>query len=115
MLPVVGQLAHESQVVREPEAARVEPDDCTDGCCSDVVAEAPAATPTTREANPEAPDGVPLDGLERTVVCVEGMDCASCAATVERRVAALPGVAGATVNFAAGRLDAEHDPGLDPG
>jgi Cd2+/Zn2+-exporting ATPase len=43
---------------------------------------------------------------------VEGMDCASCAATVERRVSALPGVARATVNFAAGRLDAEHDPGL---
>src|SRR5215208_8033182 len=40
------------------------------------------------------------------------MDCASCAATVERRVSALPGVARATVNFAAGRLDAEHDPGL---
>jgi Cd2+/Zn2+-exporting ATPase len=50
--------------------------------------------------------------LERTVVRVEGMDCASCAATVERRVSALPGVARATVNFAAGRLDAEHDPGL---
>ncbi|HYQ85508.1 MAG TPA: cation transporter, partial [Rubrobacter sp.] len=43
---------------------------------------------------------------------VEGMDCASCAATVEKRVSALPGVARATVNFAAGRLDAEHDPGL---
>jgi Zn2+/Cd2+-exporting ATPase len=45
-------------------------------------------------------------------VRVEGMDCASCAATVEKRVSALPGVARATVNFAAGRLDAEHDPGL---
>jgi Cd2+/Zn2+-exporting ATPase len=40
------------------------------------------------------------------------MDCASCAATVEKRVAALPGVRRAAVNFAAGRLDAEHDPGL---
>ena len=40
------------------------------------------------------------------------MDCASCAATVERRVSALPGVASATVNFAAGRLDAEHGPGV---
>src|SRR5918997_671812 len=115
MLPVLGQLPDESEAVREPEAARVEPDgSCTDGCCSDLVAEAPAATPTTREANPEAPDGVPLDGLERTVVRVEGMDCASCAATVERRVMSMPGVAGATVNFATGRLDTEHDPGLDP-
>jgi Cd2+/Zn2+-exporting ATPase len=115
MLPVVGQLPDESEAVREPEAARMEPDgSCTDDCCSDVVAEEPAATPTTREANPEAPpSGTTLDGLERTVVRVEGMDCASCAATVERRVAALPGVAKATVNFAAGRLDAEHDPGLD--
>jgi len=40
------------------------------------------------------------------------MDCASCAATVEKRVAALPGVRWAVVNLAAGRLDAEHDPGL---
>ena len=46
------------------------------------------------------------------MVRVEGMDCASCAATVERRISALPGVSRATVNFAAGRLDAEHDPGL---
>src|SRR5215212_7015641 len=114
MLPVVGQLPHESEVVRDPEAARAEPDSCTDSCCSDVVGkEEPAATPTTRETNPEAPDRVTLDGLERTVVRVEGMDCASCAATVERRVAALPGVASATVNFAAGRLDAAHEPGLD--
>ncbi|MGH3146029.1 MAG: heavy metal translocating P-type ATPase, partial [Rubrobacter sp.] len=50
--------------------------------------------------------------LERTVVRVEGMDCASCAATVEKRVSVLPGVSRATVNFAAGRLDAEHDPGV---
>jgi Cd2+/Zn2+-exporting ATPase len=40
------------------------------------------------------------------------MDCASCAATVERRVSQLPGMHRAVVNFAAGRLDAEHDPGL---
>jgi Cd2+/Zn2+-exporting ATPase len=54
----------------------------------------------------------PLDGAERTVIRVEGMDCASCAATVEKRVATLPGMHRAVVNFAAGRLDAEHDPGL---
>ncbi|HEU4494095.1 MAG TPA: cation-translocating P-type ATPase [Rubrobacteraceae bacterium] len=91
-LPVLGQAPPES----ESPPART--DACTDDCCSD------AAT----EANPEVPEG----GLERTVVRVEGMDCASCAATVERRVAALPGVRRAVVNFAAGRLDAEHDPGL---
>lgn len=43
---------------------------------------------------------------------VEGMDCASYVATVEKRVSALPGVSKATVNFAAGRLDVEHDPVL---
>lgn len=113
MLPVLGQLPQEPEV-RKPEAARVEPDACTDDCCSDVATEKPAATPTTREANPEAPpSGTVIGGLERTVVRVEGMDCASCAATVEKRVASLPGVAKATANFAAGRLDAEHDPGLD--
>jgi hypothetical protein len=36
----------------------------------------------------------PVGELERSVVRVEGMDCASCAATVEKRVAALPGCAG---------------------
>ena len=63
---------------------------------------------TRKEPRQEAP----LDGTERTVVRVEGMDCASCAAMVEKRVAALPGMHRAVVNFAGGRLDAEHDPGL---
>jgi Zn2+/Cd2+-exporting ATPase len=116
MLPVLGQAPQEPEV-KEPVAARDEADEsCTDDCCSGVEVageEASAATPRTREANPEAPEGgAPLGVLERTVVRVEGMDCASCAATVERRVSALPGVSKATVNFAAGRLDAEHDPGL---
>lgn len=48
----------------------------------------------------------------KTVLRVEGMDCAGCAATVEKRVATLPGMRRATVNFAAGRLDAEHAPNL---
>ena len=53
-----------------------------------------------------------FEGAERTVVRIEGMDCASCATTVEKRVAQLPGVHRAVVNFAAGRLDAEHGPDL---
>jgi Zn2+/Cd2+-exporting ATPase len=117
MLPVVGQAPppepHETEAL-EPEEAPGGADGCTDACCSDEAAEAPAAAPTTRGANPEDPGGASLGVLERTVVRVEGMDCASCAATVERRVSALPGVSKATVNFAAGRLDAEHDPGLPP-
>jgi Zn2+/Cd2+-exporting ATPase len=113
MLPVLGQASPEPEV-KEPEAARDEATSCTDDCCSTPeTVETSAATPRTREANPEAPTGsAALGVLERTVVRVEGMDCASCAATVERRVSALPGVSKATVNFAAGRLDAEHDPSL---
>ncbi|MDP8950281.1 MAG: cation transporter, partial [Actinomycetota bacterium] len=66
-------------------------------------------TPTTRWD----PENLRLAAeTERTVIRVEGMDCASCAATVEKRVSQLPGVRRAVVNFAAGRLDAEHDPGL---
>ena len=105
MLPVLGQVS------QEPEAARDGAGGCTDDCCSSPeTVEKSAANPRTREANPE--ESTALGVLERTVVRVEGMDCASCAATVEKRVSALPGVSKATVNFAAGRLDAEHDPGL---
>jgi Zn2+/Cd2+-exporting ATPase len=108
-LPVLGQVSRESEV-REPESAR----GGANGCCSNPeVVERSAASSKTREGNTKAPDGRAAPGvLGRTVVRVEGMDCASCAATVEKRVSALPGVARATVNFAAGRLDAEHDPGL---
>jgi Cd2+/Zn2+-exporting ATPase len=116
MLPVLGQAPQEPEV-KEPDAARVEADGCTDDCCSGAetletsVATEPGA-PTTREANPEAPGVGSLGTLERTVVRVEGMDCASCAFTVEKRISALPGVSKATVNFAAGRLDAEHGPSV---
>jgi Zn2+/Cd2+-exporting ATPase len=110
MLPLLGQEPREPEV-QKVEAALGEADDGCSG--AQETLEATAATPNTREANPEAPEGgASLGLLERTVVRVEGMDCASCAATVERRVSALPGVARATVNFTAGRLDAEHDPGL---
>jgi Zn2+/Cd2+-exporting ATPase len=108
MLPILGQASP------EPEAPRDGGDGCTDDCCSGPeTVETSAATTRTRETNSETPEGsAALGVLERTVVRVEGMDCASCAATVEKRVSALPGVSKATVNFAAGRLDAEHDPGL---
>ena len=73
-----------------------------------VVGQGPLAPPPAPHPEPVEPVGE----VERSVVRVEGMDCASCAATVEKQVAALPGVSRAAVNFAAGRLDAEHDPGL---
>jgi Cd2+/Zn2+-exporting ATPase len=108
MLPVLGQAP------QEPEAVRDGAEGCTNDCSSSPeTVEMSAATPRTREASPTTPEGsAALGVLERTVVRVEGMDCASCAATVEKRVSALPGVSKATVHFAAGRLDAEHDPGL---
>jgi Cd2+/Zn2+-exporting ATPase len=112
MLPVVGQAppgsaAPQEGVPHENDACCGPGEDCCEG-----EAGLAAATPKTREPNLETPSDIPLDGLERTVVRVAGMDCASCAATVEKRVSQLPGVHRAVVNFAAGRLDAEHDPGL---
>jgi len=46
------------------------------------------ATSPREESAVSAPGSVTLDGAEQTVVRVEGMDCAGCAATVEKRVAA---------------------------
>ena len=68
----------------------------------------------TTHAPPVPPTGggALADGAERTVLRVEGMDCASCALTVEKSVSRIPGVRRAAVNFAAGRLDAEHDAGV---
>jgi Cd2+/Zn2+-exporting ATPase len=48
--------------------------------------------------------------LNRTTVRVSGMDCASCALTLERSVAQLKGVDRAVVNFAAARMDVHHAP-----
>ena len=111
MLPVFGQAP------LEPETTHEETGACSDACCSENAADAGTAaphTPRAREANPQAHGGsVPGGDLARTVVRVEGMDCASCAATVEKRVGRLPGMHRAVVNFAAGRLDAEHDRDLD--
>src|SRR5918997_5257796 len=111
MLPVFGQAP------KEPETTHEESGVCSDTCCSENTADAVTVaplTPQTLEANPQAYRGrTPGSGsIVRTVVRVEGMDCASCAATVEKRVGQLPGMHRAVVNFAAGRLDAEHDPGL---
>jgi Cd2+/Zn2+-exporting ATPase len=102
MLPILGQPAQEAEATPE----RVEA--CADDCCLEGAQEALVAAPAERESSPEVPAGT----LARTVLRIEGMDCASCAATVEKRVGRLPGVHRAAVNFAAGRLDAEHDPGL---
>jgi Cd2+/Zn2+-exporting ATPase len=84
MLPVLGQVSQEPEV-GGPESAR----DGADGCCSSPeMVETSAATSKAREGS-AAPNV-----RERTVVRVVGMDCAGCAATVEKRVSALPACRG---------------------
>lgn len=98
MPPVLGQ--PEETVGQESESSGA-------GCCENREDCSATDTTATAVSDPET-----SDGSERTVVRVTGMDCASCAATVEKRVGQMPGVHRATVNFAAGRLDADHDPGV---
>lgn len=47
-------------------------------------------------------------GFQRTVYRVAGLDCGDCAAKLEKKLAATPGVRLATVNFGAGKLTVEH-------
>ncbi|MDX8153384.1 cation-translocating P-type ATPase [Patulibacter brassicae] len=112
-----------------PQAAAesVAQDACVDDCCAPATAEARAVDGGGGQDDCCAPDAAARLSASvgrvsatdegsaagaRTVVRVTGMDCASCAVTIEKRVGQLPGVHRATVNFAAGRLDAEHDEGL---
>ena len=76
---------------------------CTDDCC------APSDSTVALARKPQTSGNGAGESAGHTVVRVEGMDCASCAATVEKGVGRLSGVNQATVNFAAGRLDAYHD------
>jgi len=46
----------------------------------------------------------PVDAPERLTFTIRGMDCGSCAGTVERSVAALPGVREASVSFASATM-----------
>ena len=48
--------------------------------------------------------------MEKQVIPVMEMSCAVCAATVEKTVREMPGVAEATVNFAANTLQVVYDP-----
>ncbi len=85
---------------------------CDDECCAPSGGNGSGAVEAPARLASDGEDGYG-DDAGRTVVRVTGMDCASCAATVEKRVGQLPGVYGATVNFAAGRLDARHAPGVE--
>ena len=48
--------------------------------------------------------------IENVQLMVEGMTCANCVRSVERKLAATPGVTKATVNLEAGRASVEYDP-----
>ncbi len=48
----------------------------------------------------------------QSLLAVEGLSCASCVGRVERALAAVPGVTGASVNLAAGRAAIRHPEGL---
>jgi Cu+-exporting ATPase len=64
---------------------------------------APSAPPEAAEPGGEA--------LHQATLGLRGMTCANCARTIEKGVAALPGVRQAAVNFAAEKLTVEFDPG----
>ncbi|MDE0496365.1 MAG: heavy metal translocating P-type ATPase [Acidimicrobiaceae bacterium] len=49
----------------------------------------------------------------RTDVAIDGMTCAACASSIERRLDEFDAVAGAQVNFATGRATISHDGSLD--
>jgi Cu+-exporting ATPase len=47
---------------------------------------------------------------DKIMIPLEGMTCASCAATIEKALADLPGVSQANVNFASEKASVEYDP-----
>lgn len=67
--------------------------------------ELPAAAPTPLPVQP--PPGVPAAPRPEQRFRVEGMDCAACARTVDKAVAAPDGVTAARASSGAGTLAAE--------
>jgi len=59
------------------------------------------------EAKEEAGTGAAC-GSKTTTICIGGMDCADCAAKLEKRIAKVPGVAQAQVNFGASKTIVVH-------
>lgn len=50
----------------------------------------------------------PQDFFEASVVRLEGLDCADCAAKLEKRVNSMPGVEQASVNYGASKMKVRH-------
>ncbi len=67
----------------------------------------------TRRDEPENSQKEPTSSVEAstntTTFALSGMTCANCAQTIEKGLARLPGVASATVNFAAEKLSVVYD------
>ena len=75
-----------------------------------------------QETEPQPPEGTnvpdaPVSSAAqqetaKATLLLKGMHCANCARTIEKGVAAMPGVAEATVNFAAEKLAVTFDPAV---
>ncbi|MBI3697574.1 MAG: cation transporter [Acidobacteria bacterium] len=48
--------------------------------------------------------------LEHLSLTIEGMDCATCAAAIEKKLKAVPGVQEARVSYEGGRAEIDYDP-----
>src|SRR5204863_2204095 len=60
---------------------------------------------------PRAARAAPRMSKARIVLPIEGMSCASCAATVQEALSNAPGVASATVNYATAKAGVDYDAG----
>lgn len=74
---------------------------CSCGCCCGRADEPNAAKAAAESAAAGA-------NIVTSSFIVEGLDCADCAAKLEKILAAMPGVYGVNINFAAGKMMVEH-------
>lgn len=79
-----------------------------DSCCGPSTSDESSSCCSAPGAAVATPPGDAMTGTTRTTVRVAGMDCASCALTLERTVGQVGGVDRAVVNFAAARMDVHH-------
>lgn len=65
--------------------------------------------PEEKAINNSAPH---LNGMQKSVFVLHGLDCADCAAKLEKRIAGLSGVEEATINFGASKMSVRHTTGV---
>ncbi|MBI3003475.1 MAG: heavy metal translocating P-type ATPase, partial [candidate division NC10 bacterium] len=77
-------------------------------------AESVARSSAKRRSVPSSTTGVGGEarGIRRIELPVSGLTCSKCVQAVERALLGVPGVAGATVNLAAGRAFIDYDPAV---